>query len=316
MSTDISLMLTTITLDIDEFFHLPHIVRPGETISSTGLTKRAGGKGANQAYAVGRAGGQVELDGAIGDDGMWVKEMLESAGVGTDKLKVVKDEVTGRAVIQILHAGANYYLPSPTPAPSLSTYTHLLIQNEVPLSSTLAYLTAAGQSSPPLTSVFNPSPMLTPSQLREFPWKHLSWLIVNEGELGDLLLAFGSSANPGEAKADELQARASAGILELHENEYFSKNVGIICTLGAKGILYYEPGKEVGYLPAAKLQNPVKDTTGAGDCFAGYFVAGLMSGKSLQDALKACLVACGICVENEGAMESVPTLEAVNKRLA
>lgn len=132
--------------------------------------------------------------------------------------------------------------------------------------------------------------MLTPSQLREFPWKHLSWLIVNEGELGDLLLAFGSSANPGEAKTDELQDRASAGILELHENEYFSKNVGIICTLGAKGILYYEPGKEVGYLPAAKLQNPVKDTTGAGDCFAGYFVAGLMSGKSLQDALKACLV--------------------------
>ncbi|KIR60029.1 ATP-binding protein [Cryptococcus bacillisporus CA1873] len=309
-------MLTTNTVDIDEFFHLPHIVRPGETISSTGLTKRAGGKGANQAFAVARAGGQVELDGAIGDDGMWVKEMLESAGVGTDKLKVVKDEVTGRAVIQILHAGANYYLPSPTPAPSLSTYTHLLVQNEVPLSSTLAYLTAAGQSSPPLTSVFNPSPMLTPSQLREFPWKHLSWLIVNEGELGDLLLAFGSSANPGEAKADKLQARASAGILELHENEYFSKNVGIICTLGAKGILYYEPGKEVGYLPAARLQNPVKDTTGAGDCFAGYFVAGLMSGKSLQDALKACLVACGICVENEGAMESVPTLEAVNKRLA
>ncbi|KAE8542487.1 hypothetical protein D1P53_001266 [Cryptococcus gattii VGV] len=304
------------SINIDEFFHLPHIVRPGETISSTGLTKRAGGKGANQAFAVARAGGQVELDGAIGDDGMWVKEMLESAGVGTDKLMVVKDEVTGRAVIQILHAGANYYLPSPTPVPSLSTYTHLLVQNEVPLSSTLAYLTAAGQSSPPLTSVFNPSPMLTPSQLREFPWKHLSWLIVNEGELGDLLLAFGSSANPGEAKADELQARASAGILELHESEYFSKNVGIICTLGAKGILYYEPEKEVGYLPAAKLQNPVKDTTGAGDCFAGYFVAGLMSGKSLQDALKACLVACGICVENEGAMESVPTLEAVNKRLA
>lgn len=132
--------------------------------------------------------------------------------------------------------------------------------------------------------------MLTPAQLREFPWKHLSWLIVNEGELGDLLLAFGSSANPGEAKEDELQAKASAGILELHENDYFSKNVGIICTLGAKGILCYEPGKEVGYLPAAKLQNPVKDTTGAGDCFAGYFVAGLMSGKSLQDALKTCLV--------------------------
>lgn len=99
--------MTIITLDIDEFFHLPHIVRPGETISSTGLTKRAGGKGANQAFAVARAGGQVELDGAIGDDGIWVKEMLESAGVGTDKLKIVKDEVTGRAVIQSAADGEN-----------------------------------------------------------------------------------------------------------------------------------------------------------------------------------------------------------------
>lgn len=99
--------MTIITLDIDEFFHLPHIVRPGETISSTGLTKRAGGKGANQAFAVARAGGQVELDGAIGDDGIWVKEMLESAGVGADKLKIVKDEVTGRAVIQSAADGEN-----------------------------------------------------------------------------------------------------------------------------------------------------------------------------------------------------------------
>nr|ODN91084.1 ATP-binding protein [Cryptococcus depauperatus CBS 7841] len=313
------------SVNIDEFFHLPHIVRPGETISSTGLTKRAGGKGANQAFSIARAGESVDLDGAVGPDGTWVKAMLEGVGVGTKHLDVVEHEVTGRAIIQsaadgensiVLHAGANYHLLSPAFVPSLEGYTHLLLQNEVPLVSTIAYLTAAGQSSPPLTTVFNPSPMLNPHQLREFPWKHLSWLIVNEGELGDMLLAFGSETNPGNASEDELRGQASAGIIALCENEFFDKNVGVICTLGSKGILYSQPGKEVEYLPAATLKNPVKDTTGAGDCFAGYFVAGLMSDKSLEETLKTCLVACGICVENEGAMDSVPTKEAVASRLS
>ncbi|KAI0771450.1 hypothetical protein BC629DRAFT_770323 [Irpex lacteus] len=43
------------SINIDEFFHLPSIVRPGQTLSSTNLTRRAGGKGANQAVAVARA---------------------------------------------------------------------------------------------------------------------------------------------------------------------------------------------------------------------------------------------------------------------
>ncbi|WVQ74996.1 hypothetical protein IAR50_004604 [Cryptococcus sp. DSM 104548] len=311
------------SVNIDEFFHLPHIVRPGETISSTKFTKRAGGKGANQAFAVARAAGLVDLDGAIGQDGVWVREMLAGAGVGVERLLTLDNEVTGRAIIQsasdgensiVLHAGANYHVPATDTPPYISNYTHLLLQNEVPLPSTVSYLSSAGQASPPLTTVFNPSPMLSPQQLREFPWAYLSWLIVNEGELGDLLLAFGSSANPGAASEDELREKASAGILELAVNEYFSPSVGIICTLGAKGILCYQPGQKVEYYPAAKLQNPVKDTTGAGDCFAGYFVAGLMSGKALEEVLKSCLTACAICVENEGAMDSVPTREAVTER--
>jgi ribokinase len=80
--------------DIDEFFHLPHIVRPGETISSTRLTKKAGGKGANQAYALARAGGGVVLDGCIGDDGIWVRGMLEAVGVDVGRLRVVENEVS------------------------------------------------------------------------------------------------------------------------------------------------------------------------------------------------------------------------------
>ncbi|WWD04501.1 hypothetical protein V865_002571 [Kwoniella europaea PYCC6329] len=325
------------SINIDEFFALPHIVRPGETISSTSLTKRAGGKGANQAYAVARAGGKVDLDGCIGKDGEWVRDFLKSGGVGDTRLTTLNDEVgklTGRAIIQsaadgensiVLHAGANYHLASPLPTPDLKDYTHILLQNEIPLQSTLSYLKASKTSG--LISVFNPSPMLSQKNLREFPWECLSWLIVNEGELFDLLDAFQQDPttiktkknnNLEDLSLEELKARSTEGILNLHSNPYFSENINIICTLGSKGILYFNPtsgSKEIGHLPAGKLLNPLKDTTGAGDCFAGYFVAGLMRGEKLEDVLKTCLTACAICVENQGAMESVPSRETVLSRL-
>lgn len=79
--------------DVDEFFDLPHIVRPGETISSTGMTKRAGGKGANQAFALAKAGAKVVLDGNVGMDGKWVKEMLEVNGVDVSRVGVLENEV-------------------------------------------------------------------------------------------------------------------------------------------------------------------------------------------------------------------------------
>ncbi|WWC65742.1 ribokinase [Kwoniella dejecticola CBS 10117] len=330
------------SINIDEFFALPHIVRPGETISSTSLTKKAGGKGANQAYAVARAGGKVDLDGCIGQDGEWVREFLKEGGVGDERLKTLEDELTGRAIIQsapdgensiVLHAGANYHLPpkssSSASAPDIQQYTHILLQNEIPLSSTLAYLTEAGSRG--LTSIFNPSPMLSPEELRKFPWNDLSWLIVNEGELNDLLEAFKSDStasgitkkkvNTDELTLEELIKIASKGILELHENEYFSRGIGIICTLGSKGILYFDTTtttgkKEIGHMPAGQLVNKLKDTTGAGDCFTGYFVAGLMRGVPLKKVVNTCLTACAICVENEGAMESIPDQKAVLARLA
>ena len=79
--------------DVDEFFHLPHIVRPGETISSTSFTRKPGGKGANQSYAVAKAGGQVDLDGCIGQDGQWVVDFLGAGGVGVRRINVLDDEV-------------------------------------------------------------------------------------------------------------------------------------------------------------------------------------------------------------------------------
>jgi ribokinase len=161
--------------------------------------------------------------------------------------------------------------------------------------------------------------MLTPEELRSFPWDDLSWLIVNEGELMDLLEAFKSApgsgsesrsrsgpstgAGAGNGSEKPLEERAEGLMQALHTSDGFSKEVSIICTFGAEGITYFQPpsassssggngppaGVKTGHLPAAKLERPLKDTTGAGDCFAGYFAAGLMRGEELEEVLKNCL---------------------------
>lgn len=63
---------------------VPKMVSPGETLSSTAYSRRGGGKGANQAVAVARAGGEVALVGAVGSDGVWLKDELGRAGVDVE----------------------------------------------------------------------------------------------------------------------------------------------------------------------------------------------------------------------------------------
>lgn len=66
------------------------IVRPGETISSESLVKRPGGKGANQAGALARAGAVVDLVGAVGQDGLWVRDELKDTGVNVEGISIAE----------------------------------------------------------------------------------------------------------------------------------------------------------------------------------------------------------------------------------
>ncbi|KAI0688233.1 Ribokinase-like protein [Cytidiella melzeri] len=335
------------SINIDEFFHVPAVVRPGETLSSSRFERRAGGKGANQAVAVARAGGKVNLVGAVGSDGDWVLQDLTHLGVDTSKVLVTVEEPTGRAIIQltpqgensiILHRGANYHL-SASPVsdrPEDQEYTHLLLQNEIPYQVTLAYLSHSYRTQK--TSFFNPSPLPTGDQIKAFPWEQLDWLIVNEGEALDLLRVIGEppTRNPAQSgrttdnEEGEMLSSTRQVLRNLHTHPSFSGTVNVICTLGASGVLALVPHllsdgeDEIMHVPALKLDPAaVKDTTGAGDCFAGYFVAELMqlsnyatgapaaqNAVSRQDViqtLERCVNAAGLCVQRLGAMESIPS---------
>ncbi|KAI0267502.1 Ribokinase-like protein [Gloeopeniophorella convolvens] len=339
MSSQPARCLVRGSLNIDEFFHVQDIVRPGQTISSTKFERRSGGKGANQAAAVARAGGAVRLVGAVGDDGAWLVRGLARYGVDVGGVSVVP-EATGRAIIQltpegenciILHKGANHALPDP-PAASLAAHladtTHLLLQNEIPWPSTLAYLSTAHARG--AATVFNPSPMPTAAELRAFPWAQLTWLVVNEGEAASLLRALCGDAGSAEQEQyhadwpdDMVLPAAFATLGRLAHCETLAAT-SVVCTLGATGVLASVRGLgETLYVPAAKLQGDVRDTTGAGDCFTGYFVAGLMqsgeerlSADELTGLLRHSVQAAGMCVEKNGAMESIPERAEVEARLS
>jgi ribokinase len=139
----------------------------------------------------------------------------------------------------------------------------------------------------------NPSPLPTAEQTRDFPWERLNWLIVNEGETKDLLASVGEPRSvdaielviPPEGVPEHRTVVLSAHTIgsKLASHPRFA-GVNIICTLGSVGLVAFvtsvqDVGKRAFYLPAAKFDGPVVDTTGAGDCFTGYFVSGLMGLK-------------------------------------
>ena len=97
MGRDALSILNIGSLNIDLVYRVPHIVRGGETITSTSFQTFAGGKGANQSVALARAGATVQHVGRIGADGRWLIDKLAKAGVSTDAILIDEQTPTGHA---------------------------------------------------------------------------------------------------------------------------------------------------------------------------------------------------------------------------
>lgn len=101
------LCLVRSSINIDEMFAVSHVVRPGETISSSSLQSRPGGKGANVSAAVALAGQKIVLSGSVGKDATWPMDELKKRGVDTSSIRVLEGVPTGRAFIQVAEDGEN-----------------------------------------------------------------------------------------------------------------------------------------------------------------------------------------------------------------
>ena len=277
------------SLNIDHVYQVDHFVRPGETLSSRSYQMFAGGKGANQSIALGLAGAPVCHAGAIGRDGVWLRDLLEGKGVDVAFITVT-DGPSGHAIIQvtpegenaiILNPGANHGITPGNAESVLRTFDSedwMLLQNETSSIPDLLH-TAHARG---MTVVFNPAPMN--AAVANYPLACVDYFIVNEIE--------------GEELSGKQEPRdIVTGLCD----RYGARTV---LTLGSRGVLYGD-GDRVISVAAQKVR--AVDTTAAGDCFIGYFLAALCSGSPVEAALDRGCRAAAIAVTRPGAADSLPT---------
>lgn len=295
------------SLNADLIFNISRFPAPGETIQSTSLKIYSGGKGANQAYAAARLGARVSLVGRVGNDerSHWLKESLSSGGVDVTHVQHDSHQPCGTAVILvdeggqnqiILDSGANHQL-SPDELERSRTLIEeagiLLLQFEIPMDTVLSAARMAKRSGVPI--MLDPAPaQKTPSELLALA----DYVTPNETELNfltDSALDLPLSRAEAAAKARLLQSQGASKVL---------------IKMGEQGALLVNKDDEH-YWPPVKVK--AVDTTAAGDVFNAAFAVALVSGKSEWEAGSFAAAAAACSVTRQGAQQSMPTLDEVEK---
>ena len=270
------------SINIDHIYTLPHLVRAGETLAATDMQSALGGKGANQSIAIARAGGQVCHGGMINQgDVSWLKEMID-AGVETSFI-IHSDLPTGHAIVAvdgktaenqiILSPSCNANIHDDLVTTLLGNATSddwALAQNET--NKTAYFLKAAKAKG--MKICYSAAPFIADITADLLPLVDL--LIVNEGEYQDLKSHIGH----GDFGLDHL-----------------------IITKGGDGAFYQ--GVE-GEFEIAAHQVDAVDTTGAGDTYLGYVLAGLDQSMGVKAAMEMASTAAAIQVTRFGASAAIP----------
>jgi ribokinase len=270
---------------------------PGETILGGTFFMNPGGKGANQAVAASRMGGNVTLISKTGNDvfGKQSVMLYTAENIKTDYIFSDPKHPSGVALITVdsqgencivVASGANAYL-SPLDIEKASAEIEssdlVLMQLEIPIE-TVEYVAEKAQKKG-IRVILNPAPART---LSDSLLKHLYIIIPNKSEAEIL---------SGIKVYDIDSAKQAADIIS-------SKGVNIVViTLGSQGALIKE-NADYHFVEALKVE--ALDTTAAGDTFCGSVCVGLSEGRSILDSVKLAARAAAITVTRMGAQASIP----------
>jgi len=282
----------------------PTLPRPGETVLGGEFLLAAGGKGANQAVAAARAGGDVTFVGCVGDDvfGEKATRGFRSEGIHTEFVRIEPGCASGVALIMVGPGGENIISVAPganarlTPgdvekASHVIASAHcLLLQLEVPLETVARALEIAREHG--VLTILNPAPALKlPRELL----KLVDVLTPNRTEVAGVL-GWDRTSDVRKAAA----ALRKAGVRD------------VIITLGSEGALIVSTTEES--VPAFRVK-PV-DAVAAGDVFSGTFAVARTEGKGLREAVRFASAAAAISVTRKGAQSSVPKRDEIEELLA
>jgi ribokinase len=293
--------------NVDFIMKMDHLPQIGETVTNASFMQTFGGKGANQAVATAKAGGEIWFVNCVGDDlfASQLKENLRQAGVRVDYVREETGVASGAAFVMVGGAGENYLSVAPganyrlTPAmlPALEDLLRgagmLVLQYEV-LPETLYAAIDLGHTLG-IPVLFNLAPA------RPFDEAYLpkvNYLAVNEIEAASLC-GFAVDTPERVEKAAETLLAKGAGT--------------VILTLGADGA----------YLATAGLRQKVNafrvaavDTTAAGDVFCGALAVALVEEKPLVEAARFANAASAISVTRLGAQPSIPLRAEIEQFLS
>ncbi|NVO18895.1 MAG: ribokinase [Bacteroidetes bacterium] len=270
---------------------------PGETILGGTFFMNPGGKGANQAVAAARMGGNVTLISKTGNDVFGKQSVMLYATENIKTDYIVSDSVhpSGVALITVdangencivVASGANAYLaPADIEKASheIETCDLVLMQLEIPIK-TVEYV-AEMANNKGIKVILNPAPARA---LSDELLKQVYIIIPNKSEAEIL---------SGIKVFDIESAKQAANIISAKGVEI------VVITLGSQGALIKEY-QDYHFVEACKVE--AADTTAAGDTFCGSFCVGLSEGKSILEAVQMAARASAITVTRMGAQSSIP----------
>ncbi len=283
--------------NIDFIMKMDHLPARDETVTDAVFMQTFGGKGANQAVAAGRAGGNVVFVNCVGDD-PYAERMLagfRESGVNTDYIYRDTGISSGTALVMIGEGGHNYLSVAPGANGRLTSErvdavrdliadaAYVLMQFEIPPASIARALDIAAEVGTPVVWNYAPALPFDSAQLNK-----VSIVVANEPE---------ASALTGVPVTDLASAQAAARKLR----ELGAQTA--IITLGEAGSVVAADG-DVLHIPAFPVE-PL-DTTAAGDTYCGCLVVALAEGQSLVEAVRFASVGGALCVQRMGAQPSIP----------
>jgi ribokinase len=290
----------------DMIVRVDRIPGPGETLLGGKFLMAGGGKGANQAVAAARAGGDVTFVARVGDDvfGRQALKGFAADGIRPGHVGMDGQETSGVALIFVARDGENTIAVASganarlSPAlvgkagRAIAAAKVLLVQLEVPLESVTLAASIARRNGVPV--ILNPAPARSlPARLL----RCVSVLTPNETE-AEILTGL-RIRDPGDA------GKAARKLAE--------RVPSVILTLGAKGLIIAS-GSRPEFVPAFKVK--AVDTTAAGDVFNGALAVALAEGKPLPNAARFASAAAALSVTRWGAQPSAPRRAEVEGFLA
>lgn len=262
------------SLNVDLVTSVERHPRPGETVLGDGLSRLAGGKGANQAVAARAAGVEVTMVGCVGADagGAAYRKRLAGRGIDVAHVRTVSGEPTGTALIAVSDDAENAIIVVPganaalddrevEAVESLTVGDVLLLQLEVPL-----------------PVVCRAARRATARGVR---------VVINIAPYAALPADVIALADPVIANEHEAVALAESGAVP----------GSLLVTYGANGTSWNGRTWSAQSVP----RHQVLDTTGAGDAFCGALAAALALGHDESHAMDAALAAGASAVRRVGA---------------